>query len=201
MKVVLKGFILAFILSCIVRLPFFSQIPAGLNRDEAALGYNAFSILKNGKDEWGVSYPIIFKSFGDFKLPGYIYTLIPFISVFGLSEIAVRLPSALAGVLLIPLTYMLVKRISKNEVWAVLSSLIVAVSPWAIHYSSVGFEANLALSLFCVSLILLIYKGKSVLPTVCGLGFMFFSLLTYKNCFDKIEISNKNQRRNELVSI
>ena len=28
-----------------IRLPLFSKIPAGLNRDDATLGYNAYSIL------------------------------------------------------------------------------------------------------------------------------------------------------------
>ena len=34
--------------------------------DEAALGYNAYSILKTGRDEYGQYFPLIFKSFGDY---------------------------------------------------------------------------------------------------------------------------------------
>jgi len=32
--------------------------------DEASLGYNAYSILKTGRDEYGKFLPLIFKSFG-----------------------------------------------------------------------------------------------------------------------------------------
>ncbi|MBU4431115.1 hypothetical protein KKB16_03350, partial [Patescibacteria group bacterium] len=38
--------------------------------DETAIGYNAYSILKTGKDEYGEFLPLIFKSFGDYK-PGF----------------------------------------------------------------------------------------------------------------------------------
>lgn len=163
----------------ILRLSHFPFVPPSLNRDEAALGYNAYSILKTGKDEWGVSYPVVFTSFGDYKLPGFIYTLVPFIAVFGRSELAVRLPSLLAGVMLIPLAYVFVKILSKNTCFALCSSFVVAISPWAMHYSSIGFEANVALMVFILSIILLITKTKRVWIPIVGFVLMFVSLMTY----------------------
>ena len=60
--------ILCILLGGVLRLMKFPAVPGGLNRDEAALGYNAFSLLETGKDEWGKQWPIVFRSFGDYKL-------------------------------------------------------------------------------------------------------------------------------------
>src|SRR3989338_7329776 len=95
------------ILAAVLRLYKISSFPAGLNADEAALGYNAYSLLLTGKDEHGHSWPVNLESFGDFKPAGYAYLLIPFIKVFGLTEFAVRLPSAIFGILAVLFIYLL----------------------------------------------------------------------------------------------
>ncbi len=97
-----------FFLSILVRLIGFGTVPPELNRDEAALGYNAYSLIHSGKDEWGTPYPIVFRSFGDYKLAGYIYALIPGIKLFGLSIETVRLPSMIGGILLVFGAYLFV---------------------------------------------------------------------------------------------
>ena len=93
-----------FISALALRFYKFGEIPVGFNRDEASIGYTAYSLLKTGKDEYGKSFPLSFKSFGDWKLPLYPYLVTPFIKIFGLSEFAVRLPSALFGVLTVIVT-------------------------------------------------------------------------------------------------
>src|SRR4030042_964584 len=87
------------LLAAFLRLNKLEGTPPSLTSDEASLGYNAYSILKTGKDEYGEFLPIIFKSFGDYKPGLYVYFAAPFIATFGLNEIAVRLPSAFAGVI------------------------------------------------------------------------------------------------------
>src|SRR3990170_560412 len=134
----------------IVALAFFLRIykisanPSALNWDEVSHGYNAYSILKTGKDEWGKALPIIFRAYGDYKLPVYIYftTLTEFF--FGLNAFAVRLPAVLAGIGTVIFTYLLVKRLFGFGV-ALLSSLLVAIEPWTFFLSRGAFEANLAL--------------------------------------------------------
>ncbi len=163
----------------ILRLIGFGVLPAGLNRDEAALGYNAFSLLQSGKDEWGASWPVVFRSFGDYKLAGYIYVLIPFIQLFGNTALAVRAPSLLAGIVLIPLAYALTKEIFQRKDIALVFAGIQAISPWAIHYSKIGFEANLALMLFVASVCLFVKRNATQYHHVLGLALLFFSLLTY----------------------
>lgn len=152
-------------LSLLMSLPKFGQIPAGLNRDEAALGYNAYSLLKTGKDEWGKSWPISITSFGDQKLPGYIYTLIPFIAVFGLEIWAVRLPSLLSGLIVIigmGLIAMQLAKLAKRSLnWQLIASFavmtLIAISPWHMHFSRVAYETHLAMAFFVSSVVSLFF--------------------------------------------
>lgn len=139
--------ILIFLLAVFLRFYQLGQIPSGFVNDEAAFGYNAYSLIKTGKDEFGQSWPIFFRSFGEGKMPVYFYLTIPSILLFGLNEFAVRLPSAFFGSLTILLVYFLVKEISqsKSRLWPLLSALILAAMPWHIHFSRAAFEANVAL--------------------------------------------------------
>lgn len=104
-----------FILAFSLRIFQSGQIPGGFHADEAALSYNAYSLLQTGKDEYGKSFPLLLKSFGDFKPALYSYLDIPFIKIFGLNEFAARLPSALFGSLTIISVYLLIVEITKKR--------------------------------------------------------------------------------------
>ena len=55
-----------FIISTIFRFWQLSSYPVSLSMDEVAIGWNAYSILKTGHDEWGEFLPLAFKSAGEF---------------------------------------------------------------------------------------------------------------------------------------
>ncbi len=132
-------------LAAILRLYWLGLVPPALYWDEASLGYNAFSIAKTARDEHGVFLPHdSFAAFGDYKPIGYIYAVAGFVKLLGLSEISVRLPSAMAGVLLSLVTYFLVKELKFSRKTSLAAALFVAVSPWSLQMSRAGFEANLA---------------------------------------------------------
>jgi 4-amino-4-deoxy-L-arabinose transferase-like glycosyltransferase len=142
------------IIASVLRLWNLNTNPPSLTPDEAALGYNAYSILKTGRDEYGTFMPIIFKSFGDYKPGFYIYTTVPFVAIFGLNEWSVRLPSAVAGILSVWLLYLIIKQFSLNKKleigkWKLetLAAFLLAISPWHIYFSRGGWEINLALTL------------------------------------------------------
>lgn len=132
------------VLAAVLRLYRLNEIPPGVNRDEASIGYTAYSLMMTGKDEYGKVWPLSFESFGDWKLPLYIYTTIPFVKIFGLSELAVRLPSALAGIASVAALYYLAKILFVSESIALLSAFVLAVMPWHIHISRVESEAIMA---------------------------------------------------------
>ncbi len=147
--------ILILFLAFLLRFYKLGEVPNGLYQDETAIGYNAFSILQTGKDEYGKSFPLYFKSFGDWKLPVYIYsTLIP-VKFFGLNEFSVRLSSALAGFLTVVLFYFYLKLISKDEKLSLISTALLAINPWHLHYSRATFEVSLCLLFFISGALLL----------------------------------------------
>ncbi len=153
------------LIAAVLRLWQLGNIPVSLDWDEAALGYNAYSILQTGRDEYGEFLPLTIRSFGDFKPALYVYFIIPLIALFGLSDIAVRLPSALLGITAVIATYFLVKEFLslrflkvKNKSddsplvgkWAAITPIVaaglLAISPWHIQFSRVAFEANAAVT-------------------------------------------------------
>ncbi len=130
-------------LAFVIRFIGISSYPIGFTQDEAGIGYDAYSLLKTGKDQWGNSWPLVLRSFGDFKMPLYSYIAIPFVFVFGLNEFAVRLPSVIFGTLAVVVTYFMVRELSGKKRLAIWSTLFLALSPWHISLSRGAFEANL----------------------------------------------------------
>lgn len=139
--------LLIIILAALVRLINLSILPPSLNWDEVSLGYNAYSILKTGQDEWGQTLPLSFRAYGDYKLPAYIYLDVPFVSIFGLNEWGVRLPSALAGIGTVVFIFLILKQITKKWEMALWGAFITATAPWSIVLSRIALEANLSLFL------------------------------------------------------
>lgn len=160
---------LIIIFALALRLFNLSTNPPGLNWDEVSMGYSAYSILETGRDEWGVQFPILFRSYGEWKSPVYIYLVVPFIKAFGLNAWGVRLPAAIFGVLAVYLTYLLGKRLYSKEVglWA---SFLLAVSPWHLMLSRPAFEAGVALTLILAGIYLFLQKKPIVASLILGLS-------------------------------
>jgi len=135
--------LLIIVLAGILRLYALDKFPAGLNADEAAIGYNAYSLLETGKDEHGVSWPLVFRSFDDYKPPLYFYLVLPFVKLFGLNIWSVRLPSAFLGIASVYLVYLFVSQLFSHKK-GLLAALLLSLSPWHLHFSRGGWEANSA---------------------------------------------------------
>lgn len=148
---------LVLVLVCALRIYNLGSNPPAPYWEEVALGYDAYSILKTGKDHHGNSFPLVaFESFGDWKPSLYFYTIIPFIVLFDLSVISVRLPAALAGIATIFATASIVLLLFKkfypsqknNYFYIYIFALFIAgISPWGIIFSRAGWEAMLATAL------------------------------------------------------
>ncbi|MDP3983276.1 MAG: glycosyltransferase family 39 protein [bacterium] len=172
-KVVLLVLGIVLLLGICLRVYSVTNVPPGVNRDEASIGYNAYSLLQTGKDEYGELLPLSFQSFGDWKLPLYIYLTILPVKILGMSELSVRLVSILAGSTSIILTYLLVKKLFNRKNLALLSALLLAISPWHLHLSRVESESNLAVMLVTLA-VYFFFKalgGQRKLLILSGLGF------------------------------
>ncbi len=156
--------ILIMLVAGMLRFYKLNEIPAGLHADAASQGYNAFSLIHTGKDRYGESFPILFRSNGSYQPPVYTYlTTLP-VLILGNTVFAVRFLSALSGVILVLVTYLLLpKRVSLT------GALTVAVSPWSVFFSRLTVEANLAVTIFALSVLLLMasLKKKYIFPIAC----------------------------------
>lgn len=164
------------ILAAFLRFYKLSSNPPGLYLDEISFGYNAYSILKTGRDEYGVFLPTLLKSFGDYKAPLYAYLLVPSIGVFGLNEFAVRFPSALLGTLSIILVYLLVSQIFQDKNLGLIASFLHTISPWHLQFSRAGFEANVMVFFELLGLLLFLkskYRLKFLLMSSVSFGLAF----------------------------
>ena len=169
------------VLAVLVRFYRLDQIPPGLNRDEAAIGYTAYSLLKTGADEYGVKWPLSFKSFGDWKVPIYFYLLMPFVKIGGLTEFTTRLPSALLGTLTVIFTFWVTYELfneEKNAYKIALSAaLILSLTPWHIFMSRNASESNIAVFLVLVGIVCFLKSFRY--PKLIIISFLFLALSLY----------------------
>lgn len=141
-----KKIILILILILAFGLRFYkiTDVPPSLNWDEVSIGYNAYSILKTGKDEWGQTLPLFFRSYGEYKLPAQIYASIPGIYFFGLNELGVRITPVVYGVLTVLLLFFLARALFKSEFVGQVAAFLLAISPWHIQLTRASFESSFA---------------------------------------------------------
>ena len=155
-----------------------NKFPVALNWDEISHGYNAYSLLKTGKDQWSTSWPIFnFRAYGDYPTTLNMYLSMPFIYFFGLNEWSVRIVSTLCGFGLVIVAYFLGQEIFKNQKKSLLLMLLVALSPWTFFPSRGVFQSTVAQFFFSIGILFLIKAVKKIkfLP----LGIFLFSLSTY----------------------
>ena len=172
-KIELVIFVVIVLAASFLRLWQLGNVPASPDWDEAALGYNAYSIKETGKDEYGSSFPIILRSFDDYKPALYAYFVIPFISLFGLDVFAVRLVSALFGISIVIAVYFILKEIvGDRKSIPPIASFLLAISPWHIQFSRIAFESNVGLALNVFSVLFFIKGVKRplflLLYTLCA---------------------------------
>ncbi|HLF70755.1 MAG TPA: glycosyltransferase family 39 protein [Dehalococcoidia bacterium] len=163
----------------VVRVVDLTSNPRGFFTDEASFGLNADLILHTARDEHGAFMPFLFKSFGEYKLPAFVYAEVPFMAVLGRTELAVRLTAAVIGSLTVVTTYLCARELFRREAAALASAAFLAIEPWHVHYSRTGLGdipcwplgLTLSLWLFWRSRRL----GTSLWPAALAFGLTFYT--------------------------
>lgn len=183
------------ILACFLRFYQIGEVPISPDWDEVALGYNAYSILLTGKDEFGEFLPVILRSFEDYKPALYAYLIIPLIPIFGLTVTSVRLPSAIMGIVGVIIVYFFTREIfmyksgdrkssdfyKKARIIALSSALIMAISPWHLQFSRVAFESNTGLTLNLLMAFFFLRGFRSPHNFTISVIFGALSIYTYQS--------------------
>src|SRR3989338_5723329 len=196
------------VLAFILRFYKLGEVPLSLDWDENSNAYNAYSILKTGRDEYGNFLPLTNRSFDDYKPPLYMYLEIPVVALLGLTPLAARLPSAIFGFLTVPLIYFLTKKlfeksnvsghpfdklrmtlspskgqwsVVKSESIALLAMLMLSISPLHLQFSRGAFESTVGLFfvVFGVYMFLLGFEKKSILIFTFASLLFILSMYTY----------------------
>src|SRR5260221_3173963 len=184
-KIILVAIIaLAFVL----RFWHLNSYPA-LNADEASIGYDAYSLIQTGHDQHGNAWPIDFQSFNDYKPGLYVYMVMPFVKILGLTELAVRMPNAFIGVLTVPVVYLLVLELFKKRDIALIAALFLAISPWHIQFSRGGWEANVATFLVTIGVLFFVKYFNSSKKSILYLIYSILGFVLSMYCYHATRVA------------
>ena len=157
--------LLAIVILCGLALYTFrvTRNPAGFFIDESSVAYNAYTISQSGQDEFGNSWPLFFRAFGDYKNPVFVYLLAALFKITGPSILTARLVGAGAGVIAAVLLGLLAARISGRHDVGLLITASALLTPWLFELSRVAFEVALyplVVTLFLLSVQRAAMKAK-----------------------------------------
>jgi len=128
---------LVIVSSFLIRVWQLDSNPAGFFCDEAVGAYEAWSIVHLGHDSHGEKFPLFFKGLNyDNLSPFNTYLPLPFITIFGLNEFAVRLTAVVFSVFQLFIFYLTLKQIIPKK-WALLGMIMLSISPWHFHLSRI----------------------------------------------------------------
>ncbi len=184
-KLLLILIIAVVILAAMLRIYQLGNVPPSPDWDEVALGYDAYSIMQTGKDEFGKFLPVVLRSFDDYKPALYAYLIIPAISLFDLSVFAVRFPSAIFGIISVIAVFFLTRELFEKHKYrdyiSITASFLMAISPWSIQFSRVGFEANVGDALNILTVLFFVKGVKKPMFFILSAVFAGLSIYVYQS--------------------
>jgi hypothetical protein len=153
------------------RLAGLSAAPPGLFRDEAAFGYNGWTIANFGTDQYGTHWPLLFRSFGDYKGPVGVYLEAILTMFLPLAPWVIRLPNAIAGCVLAFAAGWLAWRLTRSQAVFLILVVEAAFEPWFFHLGRTMLEVDLLTPLcYVVALALLCAGGEQRLRACIAAG-------------------------------
>lgn len=172
-RVYLAALLAIVILATALRVYDLGDLPPGFFCDEAALGYNAYSILHTGRDENNQILPLYVWSFAvSYKNPVFVYAAMVPIAALGLSEQSVRLTSALFGLVAV-LAIARLGHLVLGRAGALAAAFLLAVSPWHLHFSRIGFELISFPALFLLAFAALVRAVRGRPRSLLTAGLLF----------------------------
>jgi 4-amino-4-deoxy-L-arabinose transferase-like glycosyltransferase len=142
------GLVIVLGFSLFLRLWRLDQLPPPLWSDEAQHGLDALRIVTQG-------YRPLYFSGNCGQEPLYKYLVAASLSVIKHRVVAVRLPAAVGGTVLVAASYLLARRLW-GRYSALFAGLLVSFSSWPLHFSRIAFRASLAPPIAAASILFLV---------------------------------------------
>lgn len=150
-----------------------TTLPVGLNLDEAATAYDAYSLAYWRVNRQMMHLPVYLPNFGGGQSALYSYLDAVCIRLFGLNTFVIRLPAALISILLILIGALIIKdTLGKKP--ALFGAFLLTIFPYFICQGRFGWDCNLLLGFFTLSFYLLtlaVRRKKWFYWTLAGLSF------------------------------
>lgn len=164
-----------------------STVPPSISLDEMPFGYNAYSLVHTGRDEYGAVLPFTLRSYDDYRPALLSYLIIPSIQIFGLNAFGIRFESVILSLLTLIALYRIVLLLFKishtspkkqlnhtARIVALVTISLYAISPWNIYLSRLALDTNAGLTFFSVGLwIFLEYVVNKKLLLILASAFFF----------------------------
>lgn len=125
----------------------FPSVPNGFYIDESSIAYNAYCISKTGADEYCVRFPVFFRCFDNYHDTVYVYTLVPFISLFGMEIWVERLPAVIFKLLASFALFFLAKRIIDCRWISLFTAFVFSILPWTFVLGRTGMSGYMPMLL------------------------------------------------------
>lgn len=177
-----RGGIVALLLTVVLflalRLWDYLGTPGTVYVDEALAAYDSWCLSLTGRDHFGVWLPVQFEGWVYGQMSVLLsYLAVPFMKLWGLSKIAIRLPMLLFSTAAAAALWYWVRRAVGGRA-ALCVLFCVAISPWHVMQSRWAIDCNLFPHVFLLGLILL-YFGATGRRWMLYLSMVAFALCLY----------------------
>ncbi len=173
---------LVFLIAFILRIFHLGSLPFNLMEDEVLSGYVGRFILENGVDLYGNPWPLFyFDKFGDYYIIGPMYLTGLSTFLFGVNAFAVRFPAAFFGSLIVFPVYVFTHFIFKNKKISLMSSLLIAITPWHLILSRSMVEGVIGSTIFLTGIVcfLMFVEKKKIIWIISGIALVVVSYFIY----------------------
>lgn len=168
------------LLAAVLRLWHLGLVPISMSDDEIRISYTAYSLAHTGRDAFGNFLPAVFhieQGSSGAQVPFYLSAL--FFLFLPLNPFTARLPFALASIASVILLYFVVKKLVNNNLIALFSSFVFAVSVWDLQLSRFVIEINLAIFFYILAIALFIYFPRKTKFFLLSMFFFFIASYAY----------------------
>ncbi len=129
-----------------------TQVPYGLNVDEASGAYDALNIARYGVDRHLNSYPVYFTNYADGQNALYIYATAFLVKIFGMSKSVIRTVPTVAALLAAVFGWLYMKNHMPTRKGDVIWLVLYAILPVFTMTQRFGLESHLLLPMSMISI-------------------------------------------------